>query len=219
MKYETLILILDQIRQEAPSKGSPRYHPVPTDIEKINQARSRAFIHLYLKVMFGITEFVERERTITDASYDGGIDGYYIDKDAKTIHIIQSKFRTNEKNFEAKEILLEELLAMDLNRILEGEKHDEQGNSYNGKILQLQREISEIPDVARYSYRVVILANLKGVSPSKIQQLTGGFPAEVFDFEKTYQLLVFPVLTGTYFTANDITIPYRSIKQKHRQQN
>ncbi len=157
--------------------------------------------------MFGITEFAQRERTITDAGYDGGIDGYYIDKDAKTIHIIQSKFRTNEKNFEAKEILLEELLAMDLNRILEGEKHDEQGNSYNGKIFQLQREVSEIPDVARYSYRVVVLANLKGVSPSKIRQLTGGFSAEVFDFEKTYQLLVFPVLTGMYFTANDITIP------------
>lgn len=207
MKYETLTRILDQIRKEASPKENPRYHPDPQDAEKINQARSRAFIHLYLKVMFGITEFAQRERTITDAGYDGGIDGYYIDKDAKSIHIIQSKFRTNEKNFEAKEILLEELLAMDLNRILEGEEKDEQGNRYNGKIRQLQREISELPDIARYSYRIAILANLKGVTAAKIRQLTGGFSAELFDFEKTYQLLVFPVLTGTYFTANDITIP------------
>ncbi|PPD43313.1 MAG: AIPR protein [Methylobacter sp.] len=207
MQYETLLRILDQIRMETSQQANPRYFPVSNEIEKLNQARSRAYIHLYLKVMFGLTDFNLRERVITDGSYDGGIDGYYIDTEVKIIHIIQSKFRTTAKNFEAKEILLEELLAMQLDRILNGETVDEAGNAYNGKILQLQREVSSLPDVARYSYRVVVLANLKGVSPQGLRQLTGGFTAEVFDFEKTYSQLVFPVLTGTYFTANDITIP------------
>lgn len=207
MRYETFLRVLDQIRNETSDTTNPRYHPDPKDIEKVNQARSRAFIHLYLKVKFGDTDFQQRERTITDGTYDGGIDGYHIDTEAKTIHVIQSKFRTNQKNFEAKEILLEELLAMDVNRILEGEKTDESGNSYNGKISQLQREVSSLSDVARYSYKVVILANLNGVTPTKLRQLTGGYPAEVFNYEKTYIELVFPVLTGTYFTAADITIP------------
>lgn len=148
-----------------------------------------------------------RERTITDGSYDGGIDGYYIDTETRTIHLLQSKFRTSQKNFENKPIALEELLAMDINRILEGEKNDENGNPYNGKIQQLQREVSQLPDVARYTYRVAILANLPGIAPAKLRQLTGGYSAEVFDFEKTYTRLVFPVLTGTYFAASDIVIP------------
>ncbi len=148
-----------------------------------------------------------RERTITDGSYDGGIDGYYIDTETKTIHLLQSKFRTSQENFENKPIALEELLAMDINRILEGEKTDENENPYNGKIQQLQREVSQLPDVARYTYRVVILANLPRIAPTKLRQLTGGYSAEVFDFEKTYTRLVFPVLTGTYFAASDIVMP------------
>ena len=207
MQYDTFLRILDRIRAEAPDNMAGRYLPEPTDTEKVNQARARAFIHLYLKVMFGITEFVQRERTITDATGDGGIDGYYIDSETKTIYLLQSKFRTNQKNFENKEIAVEELLAMDVNRILEGEKQDESGIPYNGKIQQLQREVSSLPDVARYSYRIAILANLSGIASAKIRQLTGGYPAEIFDFEKTYKKLVFPVLTGTYFEASDIVIP------------
>jgi hypothetical protein len=207
MQYQTLLHILDALRAEAPVENR-RYHPDPLDMEKVNQARARAFVHLYLKVMFGLTEFVQRERTITDATGDGGIDGYYIDVESKTIHLLQSKFRTTRENFEGKEISLEELLSMEINRILEGEKTDESGQPYNGKILQMQREISGLPDVARYSYRVAILANLTGVAAAKLRQLTAGYAAEIFDFEKTYKRLVFPVLTGTYFTAADIVIPF-----------
>ncbi|MDH4396554.1 MAG: AIPR family protein [Limnobacter sp.] len=207
MQYETFLSILDRLRAEAPDALAKKYRPDPLDVEKVNQARARAFIHLYLKVMFGLAEFAHRERTITDASGDGGIDGYFIDTEARTIHLIQSKFRTTQKNFENKEIAIEELLAMDINRILDGEKTSEDGAPYNGKILQLQREVSALPDVARYVYRVVILANLTGISSSKLRQLTGGYPPEIFDFEKTYKRLVFPVLTGMYFAASDIVIP------------
>lgn len=207
MQYDTFLRILDKIRSEAPDSMKARYRPDPSDTEKANQARARAFIHLYLKVMFGIADFMLRERTITDGAYDGGIDGYYIDTETRAIYLIQSKFRTNQNNFENKKIELEEILAMDINRILEGEKQDEHGNSYNGKIQQLQREVSQLPDVARYTYKIAILANLPEIASTKIRQLTGGYPAEIFSFEKTYTRLVFPVLTGTYFAASDIVIP------------
>jgi hypothetical protein len=166
-RYEMFLRVIDQIRREAPPEQTARYSPDAGEPEKINQARSRAFIHLYLKVMFGITDFKEREHYVTDGTGDGGIDGYFIDEESKKIHLVQSKFRITQKNFETKEIELEELLAMDINRILEGEAQDDHGVNYSGKVYQLQREISTLPDVARYSYQVAILANLKNVSSVK----------------------------------------------------
>jgi hypothetical protein len=147
------------------------------------------------------------EKYITDGSFDGGIDGYYIDEVTKTIYLIQSKFRNTQRNFETKKIEIEEILCMDVNRILNGESGDENGNEYNGKIKQLQREISGLPDIARYRYRVVLIANVKHISEGKLKQLTGGYPVDVFDFGRCYDDLVFPVISGTYFTAGDIRIP------------
>ncbi|MFD1121007.1 AIPR family protein [Methylophilus flavus] len=207
MKYNFLINVLDKLRYEATSSYIKRYLPNENDLEKINQARSRAYIHLYLKVLFGILDFDEREKLITDDPYDGGIDGYYIDEDRKFIYLIQSKFRITEHLFENKEIRLDEILTMDIDRILGGELTDENNNPYNGKIKKLQREIAETPDIARYNYRVTILANLPSVSPTKLRQLTGGYNAEVFDHQRSYRELLLPVISGTYFTADDISIP------------
>lgn len=205
-KYQTLVNILDRIRAEATAPFAVRYLPNPMETEKVNQARARAFIHLYLKVSFGLLDFKEREHFITDDSYDGGIDGYFINKENRTIYFIQSKFRTNGKNFEGKEIKLEEILVMDINRILDGEEKDEKGNDYNGKIKQLQREVRNVDNIARYSYQVVILANLTGVSDSKLRQLTGGYATSVFHYEKCYEDLIFPVISGTFFNASDVNI-------------
>lgn len=206
-KYEILINILDSIREESKASGNTRYTPPHSNKDRLNSARSRAYIHLFLKVMFGIIEFKERERWITDDPYDGGIDAYYIEKETRQVFLIQSKFRTTIENFETKDIAFSEILQMDIDRILEGELNDEEGNLYNGKIKQLQREIGQIEDIARYKYRVVILANLKNTPPQKIRTLTGGYNAEIFDFRKSYEKLVFPVISGTYFTASEITIP------------
>ncbi|WIJ65540.1 AIPR family protein [Serratia nevei] len=207
MKYNMLVNILDRIRLEAPERQSKTYMPDNEDIDRVNAARSRAYIHLFLKVSFGITNFIEREKFVTDGSYDGGIDGYYIEPELRTIYIIQSKFRTTKSNFESKEISLEEILVMDIDNILGGNTKDEQENEYNGKIKQFQREISNIQDIARYSYKVIILANLNKVSPSQLKKLTDGYSATVFDYSRTYNELVFPVVSGTLFTANDICIP------------
>lgn len=155
-KYEVLVSILDKIRQEA--EGLPfegKYIVSSGDVEHTNQARARAFIHLYLMVSFGMLDFKARERVVTDKGYDGGIDAYYIDHENRLIYLIQSKFRTNDKNFYEKNISAEEILSMDIGRILEGHDTDERGNYYNGKIKQLIREVSQIENISRYKQRVI----------------------------------------------------------------
>jgi hypothetical protein len=42
MQYQTLVRILDAIRAEAPPENR-RYAPDPNDLDKVNQARARAF--------------------------------------------------------------------------------------------------------------------------------------------------------------------------------
>jgi len=204
-KYDTLVNILDRIRFEAP-KEFKKYRPKPDDIEKLNQARSKALIHLYLKVAFGLLEFTDREKFVTDGPQDGGIDAYYIDEAARKIVFIQSKFRTSSKNYENKEIALSELLKMDIDRIVDGESKDEDGNDYNGKIKQLLRNLSEIQDIGRYEYEIIVLANLKNIKQSELKKLTGGFPAKIHDFDEVYRKLVFPVVTGTYYNHSELCI-------------
>jgi hypothetical protein len=97
-KYLILTAILDQIAAEAPQQYK-RYHPIKSDQEKVDFARARAFIHLYLKVQFGLLDFAVRENLVADDTGDGGIDAYYIDDSNKHIYFIQSKFRTTARNF------------------------------------------------------------------------------------------------------------------------
>ena len=206
-KYDVLLNILDKIRAEAAStQRASKYLPEPADIDSLNQARARAFIHLLLKVKFGLLDFTEREHFITDGANDGGIDGYYIDSETKLIYFIQSKFRTTESNFINKQIALEELLATDVTRIVEGHEVDENGNGYNGKIFQLQREIRQIDEIARYKYKMIVLANLESSTPDKLSRLVGGFSCETINYERCFETLVFPVISGTYFKAADLVI-------------
>lgn len=205
-RYEILVQILDELRKEAP-KEYKTYYPEDDDQEGLNKARSKSFIHLFLKSMYGIEEFKDREKYITDDPYDGGIDAYYINRESKEIVFIQSKFRTSENNFENKEIEYDELLSMDVDRIItDGEETDENDNSYNKKILKMQKEIQEIEDIGRYKYKVIILANLKEKMSKYIKKLTGGFFVDIFDFEKCYKELVFPVVSGCFFNAKEIII-------------
>lgn len=205
-KFETLINILDTIIKEAPASMKKKYPVKFSDNEQLNQARSRAFIHLYLKVSFGLLDFDKREHLITDGAYDGGIDGYYINPENKTVYFIQSKFRTTEKNFENKPITLEEILVMDISRILNGELSDDTGNEYNGKIKQLQREVSNTDSIGRYSYQVIFLANLPDIKQSDLRRFCDGIACQILNYEKCYEKLVFPIITGTFFNATDLSI-------------
>lgn len=203
--YKTLVSILDQIRKEAPPQYKT-YYPLESEIEKLNQARSRAFVHFYLKVKFGLLDFIERERYLVDGTDDGGIDGYYIDKENKKIYLLQSKFRTSEVGFQEKEILFKEFLKIDADRIVKGETCYEDGKKYNSKIQNMIKQIQSIPDIALYDYQIIILANLKDVTESQLKKLVGGLPAEIVNFERCYKELVFPVVSGTYFSATDVYV-------------
>ena len=46
--YSILLKILDKIREEAPTEYVS-YKPSEQDLDKLNYARSKAFIHLFLK--------------------------------------------------------------------------------------------------------------------------------------------------------------------------
>lgn len=204
-KYDDLVNILDALRCEAP-KENKRYYVDQTDIEKVNQARSRAYIHLFLKVKFGITDFEQREALITDGASDGGIDGYFIEKESKTIYFIQSKFRTTDNNFRNKDIAIEELLAMDVKRVMEGEAKDENDNSYNGKIQGLIRHIGEISDMPNWESKVILIANVKQNLFPKLRRLTGGYNVDVYNYDRVYTELVFPLVSGAYFNIGELKI-------------
>ncbi|MEK6280341.1 MAG: AIPR family protein [Acidobacteriota bacterium] len=205
-RYTTLVTILDQICAEAPPDFK-RYHPVETKYEEVGHARSRAFIHLFLKVKFGLTHFKDREQFVTDDPQDGGIDGYYLDFVNRTVHMVQSKFRATEVNFKEKEILFSELLQMDVDRVLRGEATDEQGVPYNAKIKKMQAAIGQTPDIGRWKEEVVILANVPSqVKASQLKKLTGGYPAALYNHNRVYQELVFPVVQGTYYNPTELRL-------------
>jgi hypothetical protein len=205
-KYDSLLRILDQIRKEGVAAGFSAYGSDNDDPDWLNQTRSKAYVHLFLKVNFGMLAFSERENYVTDGTQDGGVDGYFIDPDSKTVIFLQSKFRTTERNFESKQITLNEVASMDIGRITSGEDTDEKGIRYNGKIMRLIRTISEIEDIGRYKYKVIIIANLRDVSNTTLRNLTGGFAVELFDAERCYSELIFPVLSGTYFQKDSLGI-------------
>jgi hypothetical protein len=205
-KYETLVKVLDKMRDEVPADFK-RYHPEEDKIEEINHARSRIFIHLFLKVKFGILDFLDREKFITDDPQDGGVDGYFIDDENKKIYFIQSKFRVNEKNFESKEILFSELLQMDIDQISSGNGIDEKGVPYNSKIKGMIKQLQKIPDIGRWKYEVIIIANVSSaISSSQLKKLTGGFGGILFNHARVYKEMLFPVIQGTYYNPTELRI-------------
>lgn len=203
-QYETLLKILDCILKEAPGNYAT-YHPDPRDTDKLNIARSKAFVHLYLKVKCGLTNFNERHSLFTDGSQDGGIDAYYIDQENKKLILIQSKFRTNPENFVAKSLTADDLVKIEVTRILQGQESDSNGKRFSGKILQFQREWARIPDHGHYIYKVIILGNLTKYNNEQILRLLD-CQYEIFDFNRTYKELVFPLCSGTYYDPEEICI-------------
>lgn len=203
-KYETLVNILDKIIADKPVNKYQKLYST-TDEASIQRSRSRAYIHLFLMAHYGMLDFEQREKFITDEKYDGGIDAYFIDKQNKTINVIQSKFRNTKDNFEHKPIEPDELLSMDIKQIITGESRDIDGNEYNGKIKGFQRELDSIRNIGKYEYKVIILANVNH-NKAKLDKLTGGFECSVFNYEETYNKLVFPVVSGNYFNQEELEV-------------
>jgi len=206
-RYETLCRVLDSICAEAPS-SLVAYHPPSTNPDARIQARSRALLHLYLKAKFGLINFEDRERFVTDGKFDGGIDAYFIDGRAKYIHILQAKFRATAENFASSAITASDLLKMEVARILKGgEKKDEQGNRYNEKILRnLVKDFQKVPDIANYTTKVVILGNNKLFSSKEIERLVDRSRFDQLPHDRIYSELMFPLVNGTYYADPDLTI-------------
>jgi AIPR protein len=205
-QYKTLVKVLDSLRKEAPV-GDEIYRPVPQTTDALIQARSKALLHLYLKARFGVTEFNDRLTKITDGPYDGGIDAFYIDEKNKRIYLLQSKFRATSGNFESKNMSADDLLRMDVSRILKGEKRDDQGNYYNDAIKKLlQKAIQSLPDAGSYTTQVVLLGNTKNFTAAQLKKLVEGYCVEQYAHDRIYQELLFPVVSGTYFTDPNLSI-------------
>lgn len=204
IKYLTLLKVLEALRKEAP-EDYRIYHLNKDDLDKVNRANSRAYIHLLLKAKFNLLDFEKREKFVTDDSQDGGIDAYYIDHENKKIYFIQSKFRTNNDNFMNKSIELEEINKMDIDRISRGETIDKNGIKYNDKIQRLIQNLSEIEQISRYDFNVIILANVSSVLADAMGKLLN-FPFEVYNYERAYEELVFPIVRGTVHQATNISV-------------
>lgn len=205
MKYKTLLNTLDKICEEAPD-NFVSYKVDKNDIDALNNARSKAFIHLYLKVKCGIANFAERHNFITEGTQDGGVDAYYIDRENKKILLIQSKFRITKTNFEKKKITANDLVSMEVQRILRGEEKDSRRNSFSEKIKKFQKEWSKISDQAYYKYCVIILGNIKNYTDEQIKRIIDNSDYEIFDFNRTYKELVFPLCSGMYYDPKEIKI-------------
>jgi hypothetical protein len=204
--YDTLCKVLDALRVEAPSSNRI-YNPRPGNTEALVQARSRALLHLFLKARFGLVHFAERENLVTDGSYDGGIDAYYIDQKNKRIYVLQSKFRATAGNFVTTNMTATDLLKMDVSRILKGETRDENNRSYNDRIVKgFQKAVQKLPDAGSYITQVVLLGNTKTLSPLQLKKLVEGYQVDQFPHDRAYRDLLFPVINGTYFTDPHLTI-------------
>ena len=201
-KYELLLNILDRTIQDGVVSGRRSlYRKANESQDDRDQARARAFIHLYLEARCGLYDFDERENQITDSSCDGGIDAFYIDEQSKMVILVQAKFRTNPQNFSQKAIGIEEITKIEADRIVHGETTDVAGNEYSGHILKIQRSINNIKDVARYSYKVVLLANVRQSEKLAVSKILTDYETEIYDFRRCYDELVLPILRGeqTYF--------------------
>ncbi|KQN34758.1 hypothetical protein ASG37_15660 [Sphingomonas sp. Leaf407] len=201
-KYQILLNILDRIVQGGAAAGQRSiYRNASQSPAERDQARARAYIHLFLEAKYGLHEFNDREKQITDSSYDGGVDAFHIDHENRVVVLVQSKFRSTAQNYSDKHITIGEVSRIDAERILRGEGQDANGNSYSGHIKGLQRQLAEVPDIARYRYRVVLLANVRTDEQLATGRLFPDMEVEIYDFERCYEELVIPVLRGeqTYF--------------------
>ena len=198
-RYPILLNILDEIRKAAPelAEFSSFHSNKKNDVEL---SRSKAYIHLLLMVRFGIEDFRKRDEFICDDIYDGGVDAIYIDKEDRTIYFIQSKFRHTPENFISTKLGLSDLIKMEIRRVASGEVTDSNGNPLNAKIRKLQALITDANREAYHQYRVIFLGNLDDkLNNEQVLLFTDQFQYEIYDFERSYNDLVRPTCSGTYY--------------------
>ena len=208
-KYNLLVHILDQIAEKAPENLSI-YHPEQGDTDAEIHKRSRAFMHLFLKVRFGILDFDIAESQITDGTNDGGLDAYHIDEEEKKIYLIQSKFSATPENFETNPVNGYEFFRMELDRIIShGENTARNSNEYNGKIIDFQEKLQNIQNLNRYEYILVYLGNVsRQIGTEQLLQVSGNVcdTAEIINGETFYKDVLMPYLQHDFFNQKDFIL-------------
>lgn len=204
-QFDTLTKALDALRLEAP-KLYKSYHPDDGDYAGLCKARSLAYIHLLLKVRFGIADFLDRHKYITEGTQDGGVDAYFIDTDRKKLFLVQSKFRTTSESFQDKAMDANDLIKMEVQRITKGLRTDSRDVPFNSKIVAFQNVLSQIRDTAKYDYIVIFLGDVNNYSDIQLRKFIDNCEYEIYDAERAYKKLLFPLTTGTYFDPDDIEI-------------
>lgn len=207
-KFANLTGALDGIIKEAASEIDIRALSSEDRTFDQNKARSRAYIHLYLKVAHAIVSPRERESHITEGPGDGGLDAFYIDHVTRQIYLIQSKFRIDAEGFEQKYIHPHELTKLHLDAILLGKSHTDDGERLNGRVSAFQRQIAGIASVATYKYVLVFLANVSRDTASLIEKIFDRYEVEIYNFERTYASLLFPYLISESYYGPELTISF-----------
>lgn len=205
-KYKLLEKVLDKIITESPRHLAPSLD----NQEQIYQARGRALIHLYLRTSFGILEYENAERFITDGTHDGGLDAYYIDEENKRIYLIQSKYRTTKENFEDKAVDGYDLFKMELKRIVNGdEKSDVEGYRFNSKVISFQTKLKDIGNIGRYKFILVFIGNIpNNLAPDRLNQVTGQVchEVEVINGDAVYMKLLLPFLQSDFYKQEEFVL-------------
>jgi hypothetical protein len=136
-------------------------------------------------VTFGLLDFDEREQQVTDGSHDGGIDAYHIDEKSKTVFCVQGKFAHNAANFQNKQISVDDLVKVQLRRILRAKL---------GAATSLLRFFFTRPFWAIFGIAICSLFAYSIENPNKcfvicLTKLQGGASPKPLILQSTYMLM------------------------------
>ncbi|MBU1706191.1 AIPR family protein [Patescibacteria group bacterium] len=207
IKHNLLKKTLDGIAETAPDQLTI-YHPNENDQDAQIHKYSRAQIHLFLRVRFGILDFGDVENQITDNTGDGGLDAYHIDEDKKTIYLIQSKYKTTPEGYLNNDVDWREFFKMELDRIVRGEAGSIAGNEYNGKVKIFQQKITNISDIGRWKYALVYLGNVpSAINKENLLSISGGVcqDAEILHGNDFYNQVLIPYLKRDFYDKDDFS--------------
>lgn len=207
IKHNLLKKTLDGISATAPDQLTI-YHPNENDQDAQIHKYSRAQIHLFLRVRFGILDFGVVENQITDGTGDGGLDAYHIDEDKKTIYLIQSKYKTTPEGYLNNDVDWREFFKMELDRIVRGEAGSISGNEYNGKVKIFQQKITNISDLGRWKYALAYLGNVPStITKESLLSISGGVcqEAEVLHGNDFYNQVLIPYLKRDFYNKEDFS--------------
>ncbi len=207
IKHNLLKKTLDDIATSAPEELQI-YHPDEDNENAQIHKYSRAQIHLFLRVRFGILDFSVVENQITDGTGDGGLDAYHIDENEKVVYLIQSKYKTTPEGYLNSNVDWREFFNMELDRIMQGEAGSISGNEYNGKIKAFQGQIKNIPDIGRWKYRLIYLGNVpSAIAKEKLLNISGGVcrDTEVLHGNDFYNQVLIPYLKHSFYNKENFS--------------